>query len=127
MKYPTTALLVVAGIINIVPIVGVLSAEHLVRLYDVPLDNNDLIILLRHRAVLFGLLGGFILYSVFRKSLQFLACIAGLVSMLAFILIAYSSSDFGAPMQKIIVADIIGSLALAAVLLLGTRGQRSQA
>ncbi len=118
MKYARTTLLLVAGIINFIPLVGVISVEQLVRLYEVPLQSTDLIILMRHRAVLFGLLGAFILYSIIRPGLQQLACVAGLVSMLSFVLLAYAVGDFGQPMSKIIVADIIGSVALLAVLLL---------
>lgn len=118
MKYTTTGLLLVAGIINLIPVVGVLSVEQLVRLYEVPLDNTDLVILMRHRAVLFGLLGAFIIFSTIRPTLQQIACIAGLISMLSFVVIAYAVGDFGQPMSKIIVADIIGSIALAAVLLI---------
>ena len=120
MRHARTTLLLVAGIINLIPLVGVLSTEQLVRLYEVPLQSNDLIILMRHRAVLFGLLGAFILYSIVRPGLQQLACIAGLVSMLSFVLLAYAVGDFGQPMSKIIVADIIGSVALLAVLLIRT-------
>ena len=121
MKILVVVLLFVAGIINLVPLVGVLSAEHLVRLYDVPLDNNDLVVLMRHRAVLFGLLGIFIIYSAFRTTVRFLACIAGLISMIAFIVIAYSTGDYGQALHKIVIADIIGSLALAVVLLITAR------
>ena len=118
LKHATTALLLVAGIINMIPVVGVVSVEQLVRLYEVPLDNTDLVILMRHRAVLFGLLGVFIIYSIIRPALQQVACIAGLISMLSFVVIAYAVGDFGQPMSKIIVADIIGSVALVAVLLM---------
>lgn len=118
MTYARMVFLLIAGIINAIPVVGVLSAERLAQLYAVPLQSTDLIILMRHRAVLFGLLGAFILYSIVRPDLQRLACIAGLTSMLSFILLAYVVGGFGQPINKIIVADIIGSVALLAVLLM---------
>ena len=118
MKIFVTAALLLAGAINLYPLIGVISADQLVKLYGVPFEGNDVVILMRHRAVLFGLLGAFIIYSAFQKSMQVVACIAGLVSMLTFIAIAYAVGDFGAPFNKIIIADIVGSVALAAVLVI---------
>ena len=62
------------------------------------------------------MLGAFIIYSAYRSSVQVIACIAGLVSMVSFIVIAYASGAFGEVFDKIIVADVIGSIALLAVL-----------
>ena len=116
MRIPVIGALLLAGLINLYPVVGVISVEQLVKLYDVSLADTDLIILLRHRAILFGLLGAFIIYSAFRSSVQVIACIAGLVSMISFIVIAYAVGEFGDAFNKIIVADIVGSIALVAVL-----------
>jgi len=117
MKNLVTVALLVAGAINLYPLVGVISVDQLEKLYGVSLDNGDLIILMRHRAVLFGLLGSFLIYSAFRSSVQTLACIAGLVSMISFIVLAFASGHFGDALNKAIVADLIGSLALVAVLI----------
>ena len=118
MKNIVTTALLIAGAINFYPLIGVISADQLVTLYGVPLENNDLIILMRHRAVLFGLLGAFIIYAAFRDSIQIIACIAGLISMLTFIVIAYAVGDFGTLFNKIIIADVVGSVALIAVILI---------
>lgn len=120
MKSIVRAALLIAGAINFYPLIGVISADQLVTLYGVPLENNDLIILMRHRAVLFGLLGAFIIYAAFRDSVQVIACIAGLISMLTFVVIAYAVGDFGTLFNKIIIADVVGSVALVAVLLIRT-------
>ena len=123
-KFVVAALLL-AGLINFVPVVGVISVDQLERLYEVTLTNDDLIILMRHRAVLFGMLGAFIIYSAFRKSLQTLACIAGLISMISFIILAYASGEFGQALNKVIIADVIGSIALALVLVIRHRSKQS--
>ena len=116
MKKFTIGALLIAGAINLYPVAGVFSVDQLVKLYGVPLEDGDLIILMRHRAILFGLLGSFIIYSAFRSSVQSLACVAGLVSMLMFIVLAYASGEFGDALNKAIVADLVGSVALVAVL-----------
>jgi hypothetical protein len=119
MKTFIAGALLLAGLINIYPLIGAISAEQLVKLYGVPVENSDLILLMRHRAILFGLLGSFIIYSAFRPSLQTLACIAGLISMITFIALACSYGDFGVDLNKAVVADVVGSVALVAVLLAG--------
>ena len=114
--------LIIAGIINIVPVTGVLSAARLAQAYGVDVSSPDIEILLRHRAVLFGLLGAFIIYSAFKKELQRLAIGAGLISMAAFIGLAVLVGGHGAALQPIIVADGIGIVLLlvAAGLVRGT-------
>ena len=118
MKKFVTGALILAGVINLYPVVGVISVDQLEKLYGVTLDNGDLIILMRHRAILFGLLGAFLIFSAFRSSVQTLACIAGLTSMITFIALAYASGQFGEALNKAIVADVIASLALVAVLVI---------
>jgi hypothetical protein len=116
MKKLVTVALFIAGVINLYPVIGVISVEQLETLYGVPLDNGDLIILMRHRAILIGLLGAFLIFSAFRRSIQTLACIAGLVSMISFIALAYASGAFGEALNTAIIAGLVGSLALVAVL-----------
>ncbi len=86
------------------------------NLYLIDVQDNDLLILLKHRAVLFGLLGGFIIYSAFKPDLQWLAVIVGFVSMLSFIVIAFLVGDYGTGIRKVIIADVIASAGLLIVL-----------
>ena len=118
VKYLTAVILVIVGLINISPVIGVLSADQLTRLYGITLDSPDLIILMRHRALLFGLLGALIIASAFRPALQSMARIAGLVSMVGFILIAYSVGDYGNAVGNVVLADVVASAGLIAVLAL---------
>ena len=55
------ALFAIPGLINLYPLVGVLGAKQLESLYGVDVAAPDLALLLRHRAVLFGLLGALLL------------------------------------------------------------------
>ena len=48
---------VVAGLINLAPIIGLRGADTLYRLYGVRTASGDLSLLLQHRAVLFGIIG----------------------------------------------------------------------
>ena len=85
MEKVITFCLVIVGLINVAPVIGILSAQHLEAAYDVSLKGNDLAILMRHRALLFGILGAFVLYSAFNPSLQPAAMIMVGASMLGFV------------------------------------------
>ena len=60
MRHLPMLALLIAGAIHLLPLSGVTGAAALERLYGVAVDSPDLALLLRHRAVLFGLLGGFL-------------------------------------------------------------------
>ncbi len=125
MKRTISIILVLVGLMNFYPVIGVLSADTLRNLYGVIILDNDLLILMRHRAILFGILGIFIVISAFRPNLQPSAIVVGLISMMAFIGLALGTGELGEPIQKVMIADLIGSLGLIAVIFLrwmNTRG-----
>ena len=112
MEKAVTGLLVLAGIIHLLPVSGGLGVERLAVLYDVSLRDPNIAILMRHRAVLFGLLGLFLMYAAFQPSLQTLAIIAGLVSVVSFIAIAWSVGGYNESVRKVVIADITAIVAL---------------
>jgi hypothetical protein len=114
MEKIVTGLLILVGIIHLLPVSGVLGAERLTALYGVSLGEPNLEILMRHRAVLFGLLGLFLVYAAFQPSLQTLAIIAGFVSVVSFIAIAWSVGGYNAFVRRVVMADIIAMVALVA-------------
>ncbi len=118
MKAAVSVLLVLVAIIHLLPLSGVLSAERLAALYELSFHEKNLEILMRHRAVLFGLLGLFLMYAAFQPSLQPLAFFAGFVSVLSFICLAWLVGDYNAAIRKVVVADAVAlaSLSLAVVL-----------
>ena len=118
MEKIITTLLVLVGIIHLLPAVGMLGAERLNGLYGVLFDDSNLFILIRHRAVLFGLLGLFILYAAFKPSLQPLAFLAGFVSVISFLAIALSVGGYNNAISKIVIADVVAAIALCIALLL---------
>lgn len=107
-----SALIIFAGLINFAPIIGILSADRLQGLYGLNFEEGNLLILMRHRALLFGLLGAFMIYAAFRPSLQPLALVAGFVAMLGFIGLAWQVGGYNASIGKIMIVDVVGSIAL---------------
>ena len=112
MEKVATGLLVLVGIIHLLPVAGVLGADRLAALYGIAMSEPNIEILMRHRAILFGLLGLFLVYAAFQPSLQTLAIVAGLVSVVSFIAIAWSVGGYNEPVRKVVIADVIAAVAL---------------
>ena len=121
MKRVISMLLIVVGVVNLLPVAGVLSAGLLASAYGIPYPDGDLLILLRHRALLFGIVGAIIITSAFRRHLQLTAIVAGLVSMLGFVALAFLAGDYGAKLESIIIIDVAASIGLIVVALLRHR------
>ncbi|MES2818886.1 MAG: phosphopantetheine adenylyltransferase [Pseudomonadota bacterium] len=108
------ALLILAGIIHLLPVSGVLGAERLATLYGLSFAEPNLLLLMRSRAVLFGLLGALLVYAAFRPALQPVALVGGLVSVLSFLLLAWGTPAYNAALGRVVIADWV---ALACLLL----------
>ncbi len=125
MKKIISILFVAIGLLNLYPVVGVISADQLTSLYGISIGSADLETLMRHRAVMLGLIGSLLLLAAFRSSIQILAASIGLVSMSSFVILAYLAGDIGADINNVVVADIVGSIAAALVLVLAVKQQRN--
>lgn len=113
-----TVMLVVAGVIHLLPVNGVRGPEQLAAMYGVPVSGPDLEILMRHRAVLFGLLGVFLLVAAFKPELQVSGIIVGAISVITFIGLAWSVGRYNTSIRRVVIADLLalGCLAVAATL-----------
>ena len=116
MRHLITAMLLVVGVIHLLPLAGVLGAARLEALYGVAVDGPDLEILLRHRAVLFGLLGAFCVAAAFRRAWQAAAVFAGFVSVASFLVLAWFAGGYNDEIARVVAADVValGCLGLAA-------------
>lgn len=114
MEKAVIGLLVLVGVIHLLPVSGILGVERLAALYGISLGEPNLEILMRHRAVLFGLLGLFLVYAAFQPSLRSFAIVAGFVSVVSFVAIAWSVGGYNELLRKVIIADIIALVALIA-------------
>jgi len=109
----------IAGVIHLLPLSGVLGRAQLLSLYGIAFGDPNAIILMRHRAVLFGLVGLFLVYAAFRPAFQPAAFAAGLVSVVSFLWLAGITGGYNAWLSRVIVVDW---LALA-LLILGIAGK----
>ena len=112
------------GLIHLLPLAGVLGAESLARLYALPFEDPSLQILMRHRAVLFGLLGALLVAAAFRPALRPLAFMAGLASVLSFLVLAGAVGGYNAALARVVAADWIALACLLPAGLLHWRATR---
>ena len=100
--------LLAAGLIHLVPAVGVAGASQLARLYGVAgvAEDPNLLLLLRHRAVLFGVLGTSLTTASFVPPWQPAAVAVGLVSTGSFVLLAaLDGRPHNALVRRVVVVD----------------------
>jgi hypothetical protein len=107
-----TGILIILGLLHLLPVVGVVGPDKLAAMYGVTLRDPNLVILMRHRAILFGLLGAFVVYAAFVPAVQPLAFVAVGVSMVTFVLIAYSVGSYNEAIKKVALSDVMGSVLL---------------
>ena len=121
------AALLIVAVIHAMPLAGVVGAQRLQDLYGIPVAEPNLELLLRHRAVLFGMLAGLLAAAAFRPALQGLALVAGLISVVSFLVLAISIGSTNAALATVVKADWVALvlLVIASVAWLGRLGRRS--
>lgn len=116
-----TVLLLLIGLVNFAPVMGLLGAARLDSLYGFGTLEGDLLTLMQHRALLFGILGGFILCAAFKRHLQPAAMLLALVSMAGFIVLVGIADAPGAALKKVALVDVFACILLLAAYLLYRR------
>jgi len=75
--------------------------------------NSNYELLLRHRAVLFGIVGGVMLYSAFTKRNYTLAVVTGLTSMISFVILAMvAKGEINDELNRVMLVDLVGIVVL---------------
>lgn len=114
MKLLAQSLLFTVSVIHLLPVVGVLGQESISKLYGVSISDSNTEILMRHRAVLFAIVGLFLLLSVFKSDYQPLAILIGLISVVSFLLLSWSTEGLNPEMSRVVKIDWIALLLLIA-------------
>ncbi len=107
--------LLVAGVIHLLPLAGILGADQLKNLYGVAVPDPNLQILMRHRALLFALLGVLLLLAIVKQQYRAIAIAAGLLSVSSFMLLLWPSRDVVA--TELLSVFYVDALALILLLL----------
>ena len=104
---------ILVALVNLGPVIGVASAARLNNLYGITIANPNVEILLRHRAVLFGIVGLLLLLAAFKPSLRLVAVSFGLLSMLSFVFVAVVVASYSPEIGRVLVIDVAASVILA--------------
>ena len=107
-----TVMLIIIAVIHLLPVSGVLSGEQLNKLYGLSFDEPNIEILMRHRSVLFGILGVFLLFSAFKPILHLYALIAATISVVSFLYIAWMVGGYNEQVSRVYVVDMVALLCL---------------
>jgi len=124
MRLAATVLYLVVAVVNLAPAIGVLSTARLATLYGVAVNDPNLAVLLRHRAVLLGIVGGLLAFAALHPPLRPAALVAGLVSMLSFVVVAYVVGGYNAQLGRVAAIDVVASIALVIAAALDAVAQR---
>ncbi len=109
MLFVQSALLF-SSCINLLPISGVIGPNKLAQLYGITISDANELLMMRHRAVLFGAVGGILGASVVHKPLRRVAYCVGLTSMASYVLLVLSQGvqSFNPEIQRVFWVDILG-------------------
>lgn len=106
------AALLIAGVVQLVPLIGLSGTRGLHRLYGVEVTEPQLVLLFRHRAVLLALVGVALLAAIGVPEWRAPAIGLGLLSKLSFLAIAATSGP------NALIARVAKIDAVTAVLLI---------
>lgn len=108
-----SASLLLTAAIHLLPLAGAFGAAKLLTLYGTVIEDPNIELLMRHRAVLFGLLGTYLLFAAFTPAHQAIGLTAGFISVFSFLLLAMSVGSTNEAIARVIQIDLVAAAALA--------------
>ena len=124
MRHVIAALMIGVAAIHFLPLVGVLGGERLGQLYGVTIGDPNLEMLMRHRAVLFGVLGVLLVAGALHRPLRIAALLAGYASVVSFLVLAWGVGERTAAVDRVVAADWIALALLVVATLLNFTDRR---
>jgi hypothetical protein len=98
-------ILFIVGAINLLPMIVFFDATKTAKLYGLPIEGESLVILMRHRAVLLGLVGFALIAAALKPEFRILAIAMALISKLAFIFLTFTHSNYSAEIRQVAFID----------------------
>lgn len=106
-------MLVCAAVVNLLPAVAVLSVDRACAVYGLEPVDGDLRLLLRHRGLLFAILGSALLPTAFRPRWRTAALTANAASMAGFLALIPLEAPVSPAMLRVAKVDAVGLILLA--------------
>ena len=104
--------LFIAGFVNILPATIAFLPSKISKSYGFEVSNVNYQLIIRHRAVLFGIIGGLIIFSAITKKYYEISTIAGLISMMSFIIMYFLIGNINNELRKVMIIDVIATIIL---------------
>ena len=105
--------LFLVGVVNFAPAMIVFFPDKIAQSYGIQLSDANLDLLMRHRGVLFGLVGGLMIYAAIFKKNEHLAVLLGSLSMLSFIILYFlPGQPHSVGLMKVMRIDLVALTAL---------------
>jgi len=105
--------LAIVGIINFIPSIIAFIPSKISSSYGVEVPNINYELLLRHRAVLFGIVGGIMIYSAATKKHYGLAVLFGTISMTSFLFLYFLIGEgINSELAKVMKIDVVAIIIL---------------
>ncbi len=105
--------LFLTSIVNILPALGAFLPSKMKNAYGIDVPDANFELPLRHRAVLFGIVGGFMLYAAITQNYLPLASIIGLISMISFLILYFTiSGQINEALTKVMKIDAVATVIL---------------
>lgn len=114
VRYVVPVVLILVAIIHALPLLGVTGGARLASLYGIADMDTSLEILLRHRAVLFGLLAAFLACAAFKPELHGVALLGATVSVVSFLAFALTTVSYNTAVATVVKVDAVAAVLLAA-------------
>lgn len=111
LRRDASVALIGAALIHLLPLPGLAGAAALQGLYGLPALDPASELLLRHRALLFGLLGGGLLLALRLHDWRVPLLALTLASDIGFLLLALAADPLNMPLQRVAAFDAL-SIAL---------------
>ena len=111
-----------SALIHLLPLSGVLGATRLEALYGPRIEDPTVLLAMRHRAVMFGVLGVWLLVAIALPEQRTGAIGVTLACDAAFMMLMLNTEGTHAKMRKVLIADIVSVVCLAAAFGLSRAG-----
>ncbi|MEL7005616.1 MAG: hypothetical protein AAFN93_23230 [Bacteroidota bacterium] len=104
--------LFIAGGINMLPSILAFLPEKISKSYGIEIPDANFELLLRHRAILFGIVGGLMILSGITKKYYLISVAVGLTSMISFILLFFLINGINEELEKVMKIDLVAVVIL---------------
>lgn len=112
-----SGLLLLVGVLNLTPAIVFFDLSRTESLYGIHIANDDAGIIVRHRAVLLGLLGAAMIFAAFKREFVVPAITAAFLGKLAFLYLIWTTVNT-IELDRVAIFDIAAIVVLLIALVL---------